>query len=56
MMKSVFGTLCLSLALGLATIACGDDDPQDDDVSVDAPGVDVNVKKLDGAAGSAAQE
>ena len=55
MLKSALGILCFGLALGVSTIGCGDDDLEDDDaVEVDTPGVDVDVEKLEGQAGSGA--
>jgi len=52
-----FAMLGISLYLGaLSFVACGDDsEEKEDDVTVDAPGVDVKVDRLS-AAGSAAND
>lgn len=42
----------LSVLLGLSAAACGDDDEDDKKAEVKAPGVDVSVKNLTGAAGA----
>jgi hypothetical protein len=57
MKKTFLSTLALSLYLGFAAIGCGDDEDKDDsDVSIKAPGVDVEAGKLTrGAAGAQAK-
>ena len=42
----------LSMLLGSAAAACGDDDEDDKKAEIMAPGVDVSVKNLTGAAGA----
>jgi hypothetical protein len=56
MYKSIIVTMSLVLGSVFLSAACEDDDKKkEDDVKVDAPGVDVKVDGL-GAAGSAAAD
>ena len=55
MKKSMIVTMSLVLGSVFMSAACDDDKKDEEDVEIDAPGVDVKVDKL-GAAGAAASE